>query len=252
MTLRKKYTVVENYFDDWSQNMAYVLGFIVADGNIQKCGYYLKVEIHPRDLAVLEFIRNQISPDYEIKYPKGRSIARIYPACKTWKTRLAQLGVVPAKTGKETIPEEMPEIFLWDFIRGYFDGDGSVSDTSVRMTCNSKNFIDNIRERTSLGYVATDRMNHLWIVEDKKHVNTLYSNFYRPKSFFLTRKKDRMEWLVKTNFKKGRFKTDEDDFLRTHQGIMKRFEMAQHLGRNGTSIKNRLAKLRLGGGLSAE
>ena len=33
---KRKYDINENYFKTWSNNMAYILGFIAADGVIQK------------------------------------------------------------------------------------------------------------------------------------------------------------------------------------------------------------------------
>lgn len=33
---KRKYDITENYFKMWSNNMAYILGFIAADGVIQK------------------------------------------------------------------------------------------------------------------------------------------------------------------------------------------------------------------------
>ncbi|GLV64249.1 hypothetical protein Bmyc01_29190 [Bacillus mycoides] len=42
---KRKYDLKENYFKTWSNNMAYILGFIAADGVIQKkpmCQYLTK------------------------------------------------------------------------------------------------------------------------------------------------------------------------------------------------------------------
>lgn len=37
---KRKYNITENYFKTWSNNMAYILGFIAADGVIQKENQY--------------------------------------------------------------------------------------------------------------------------------------------------------------------------------------------------------------------
>ncbi|PFJ83212.1 hypothetical protein COI97_30425, partial [Bacillus cereus] len=39
---KRKYGITEDYFKTWSNNMAYILGFIVADGVIQKESYILE------------------------------------------------------------------------------------------------------------------------------------------------------------------------------------------------------------------
>ena len=41
---KRKYELKEDYFKTWSNNMAYILGFIVADGVIPKENQYYKIE----------------------------------------------------------------------------------------------------------------------------------------------------------------------------------------------------------------
>ncbi len=49
---KRKYDITENYFKTWSNNMAYILGFIAADGVIQKrkpmCQYITKRKLYFR------------------------------------------------------------------------------------------------------------------------------------------------------------------------------------------------------------
>ena len=48
---RLKYSVNEKFFDKWTSQMAYILGFTFADGNIYKTS--LAWDIQKRDLNLL-------------------------------------------------------------------------------------------------------------------------------------------------------------------------------------------------------
>ena len=57
--------VNEDYFKKWSSEMAYILGFILADGCIIEGthkGYSgaLKFGVHPKDIDILEKIKKQL------------------------------------------------------------------------------------------------------------------------------------------------------------------------------------------------
>lgn len=242
----KNYTVKEDYFKKWSHDMAYVLGFIVADGNIHDYGNVVKVEVSPKDICILEFIRDQITPDYELKYTKRGTEVRWYPSSKILKHDLGKLGVIPAKTGKEVVPNQLTKDYVWDFIRGYFDGDGTVSDCCVSTTCNSREFLEKMQKITSLGYVQQGKINCNWIIEEKRFLRDFRDKLYKNGSFFLKRKKDLMDVLVDwVPDKIGHFSLEEDQFVMENYCKMTRREIAIHLGRKAASIKNRMRKLKI-------
>ncbi|MFL8936660.1 LAGLIDADG family homing endonuclease [Rossellomorea oryzaecorticis] len=54
----RKYTVNEHYFKTWSNNMAYILGFFAADGNISSRTQL--VTFSQKDKSILEQIRNEL------------------------------------------------------------------------------------------------------------------------------------------------------------------------------------------------
>ena len=53
--LEEKYDITEDYFKTWSNNMAYILGFIAADGVIQKENQC--VSISQKESYILEDIK---------------------------------------------------------------------------------------------------------------------------------------------------------------------------------------------------
>ena len=225
--------------------MAYILGFIVADGNLQKDGNYVKIEISPKDVEVLNFICEQITPGYQLKQSRPTEI-RWYPASATLKSDLMLLGVRPAKTGREVVPL-MPKKFMWDFIRGYFDGDGSVSDSFVATTCNSKNFLLSLRDFADLGYICKNRMNHNWVIEKKNEMWKFYQKIYATGDFSLNRKKSKLKFILSYKPDRVRISWDqeEDEYLREHRNFRTRLELAVALNRSVNCVKNRLRKLRI-------
>ena len=52
---KRKYDITEDYFKTWSNNMAYILGFIAADGVIQKENQC--VSISQKESYILEDIK---------------------------------------------------------------------------------------------------------------------------------------------------------------------------------------------------
>ena len=71
-----------------------------------------------------------------------------------------KLGVTPNKSRTMTLPE-IPEEYFWDFVRGYFDGDGSAYAESpgklrVVFTSWSEQFLKQLEARfNSLGIVTS-------------------------------------------------------------------------------------------------
>lgn len=122
----------EKFFDEWSSEMAYVLGFIFADGSIfknKRGGEYL--DITSTDLGLLGKIRTVLRSNHKIGTYKTNSEKlkrgyKIQIGNKHLITQLKKLGVTPKKSLTMKFPT-IPKTFVGDFIRGYFDGDGGVN-----------------------------------------------------------------------------------------------------------------------------
>jgi hypothetical protein len=120
--------VDENYFKKWSSNMAYILGFILADGCIVKSkrkGYSdsLKFGVHFRDADILKKIKRELKSEHKIS-EVGNAL-HFSIASQIIVNDLKDLGVTYRKSLNENIPK-VPKVFMRDFIRGIIDGDGSI------------------------------------------------------------------------------------------------------------------------------
>lgn len=123
--MSKKYTLNEKFFSDWSPEMAYVLGFIYADGNMSRDSY--KIRIASKDIQILEDIKRVMGSSHPIVCEKN-DIGEWYSLLISNKViygDLRRLGIFPNKSLTMRLPD-VPKEYMNDFIRGYFDGDGCI------------------------------------------------------------------------------------------------------------------------------
>lgn len=129
----RTHSVNENFFDliDNEAN-AYFLGFMYADGNNRPDNAGFSMNLAERDIEILNVFKEKIqssAPLYFIKKAreKWHNQYAVKVGSKYMSNRLTQLGVMPNKTFKIKFPDFIPDEILHHFIRGYFDGDGSIS-----------------------------------------------------------------------------------------------------------------------------
>ncbi len=108
--------------------MAYVLGFLYADGNIsvgQRGNYY--VAIYSADKYILVAMAKAFGSNHKISKRSFRTgaVYRIQIGSKAWMEDLLLIGACANKTKRLQLPS-VPSLYVGDFIRGFFDGDGNV------------------------------------------------------------------------------------------------------------------------------
>lgn len=132
----RKYKLNENYFEKIdSSEKAYWLGFIAADGCVYQTGSgsnVLSFNLSVKDKNHLEKFLKAIESTANIKIVKGAGfgigtdIASLQINSNKMVKDLNNLGIVQKKSlilNKPNIDEK----FYNDWIRGYFDGDGSIT-----------------------------------------------------------------------------------------------------------------------------
>lgn len=125
--------VNRNFFKKWSSEMAYVLGFIFADGYIQinsRGSSYFCFDSTDKEIVLK--IRKVLSSNHKIrkrfrsiKNPKWKDSYILQIGGVEFVRDLHKLGVIRNKSLKIAFPKVPPK-FLGHFVRGYFDGDGCV------------------------------------------------------------------------------------------------------------------------------
>ena len=120
----------EYYFYNESHDMAWLMGFIAADGNISKTTNRIKISLAKKDKEILEKIKRKVDIENEIKEymnKDGFDVVELYWTCFQHKKDLVKYNIVPNKTFVLKPPYKLQKKYWIDYIRGYFDGDGSIN-----------------------------------------------------------------------------------------------------------------------------
>jgi len=124
----RKYHLNESFFSEWTNDMAYVMGFIAADGCVldnSRSGNPSVIEIGlaVKDFDHLNAIRDIICKDLIVK--KREKSVRLCICSKKMATDLIEIGITQRKSTTLKFPQ-IPKQYVRHFIRGYFDGDGYI------------------------------------------------------------------------------------------------------------------------------
>lgn len=133
----RKYKLNESYFDNIdTSNKAYIMGFLHSDGsnNINKST--ISLSLQEKDKEILEQIREEIGStkpleylDYSAKHDFGYSYKNQYRLnvfSKHMCEELNNKGITPNKSLNIGFPNWLPEDLISHYVRGVFDGDGSI------------------------------------------------------------------------------------------------------------------------------
>lgn len=215
INLTNTYKKNTSYFDKIDTiNKAYILGFTLADGNILPNGT-LQYELHKKDKEILDFICKEISPDSLIKpinrirnfkgYTWVSETLYLSIKCKQFYYDLDHFGIVSNKTYyKQSLP-----LLSWrlmpHFIRGYFDGDGSVylNKNRVFVTFTGEhnllleigdylNYVSVLSKLPNV-YKVKNQANSCFAFSKKSDVQCFYNFIYR-EGFYLKRKKEKFNY----------------------------------------------------------
>ena len=116
-----------------TEEKAYWLGFIYADGCNQLDKHVFSINLSAKDIDHLEklkdFLQIQNNVSKYMVYDKYE-MCRLYVTNTHFTEQLNLLGCTPRKSLTLVFPDEnifKEKNLIYDFIRGYFDGDGSIA-----------------------------------------------------------------------------------------------------------------------------
>lgn len=148
----KYYDIDEKFFSKWSPQMAWVLGLLFTDGNVSNAGVVTLTSV---DLELLEKVKHHLKSTQSItkyaqSYDKSKYIYILQFGREKMTEDLDKLGLIQRKSLIMEFPD-IPEQYVRHFIRGCWDGDGSVyyekrrpREIRASYTCGSKQFIKRI------------------------------------------------------------------------------------------------------------
>ena len=157
----RKYNLNENFFDVLNEKSAYWLGFLYADGCVRmkdgKSGE-LKIKLKDTDKNHIEKFLRDIECEKTIKcgIDNKSKFCSVTVYSNIMVNKLFELGCVNNKTQKIRLPNLNKDL-MSHFIRGYFDGDGSISKVKNRTNsftvsiCSNVNFNDELIDFLGFG-----------------------------------------------------------------------------------------------------
>ena len=119
------YEINEYYFNKIdTQEKAYFLGFLYADGNVSKKKNIIRLTLHNRDKDILLKLMSFICPNRSLLKRKDEDQSILMLTNLRIKEDLIKHGCVPCKSAILEYPNFLSSELENHFIRGYFDGDG--------------------------------------------------------------------------------------------------------------------------------
>jgi hypothetical protein len=220
-----KYHANHDFFSSWSHEMAYCLGFITADGHVWKGRPFITIGINKKDKDILEHIRDCISPTSKVRHSKEIVQINIHSP-QIWSD-LKKYSVTNDKTFNLKVNFDIPEDFWGDYLRGYFDGDGSIFECQYHnkikkcfrssFVCASKPFLDYIQKRLGFGYVRTTRKKYFELSLSQQNTIKLKDIIYKNKDAFKMQRKYNKFLLI--NHMPNCWKKEEEKILLSSNDI---------------------------------
>lgn len=203
----RKYTLNEQYFDVVdTQEKAYILGLLFADGYISESNNCISISLKEDDVDVLLKINEEIKSNRPLSY------LRYNDKNKNWSNQyklsinsaymvnsLRKLGLFQNKSMQIEFPLWLQDEYYFHFLRGYIDGDGCIMKTEKRLTiistesfCNSisQYLLEKLNVHCSISLchknkeVATRDLR----ISGAKQVKTVLDKVYEDANIYLDRK----------------------------------------------------------------
>lgn len=205
---QRLYTINDDYFDNIDHNQAYLLGFIAAVGTISKNSNSIKIALSSVDRDFLEKIKVELessAPISDFEDRNGFKHSEFRFSSLKIKQKLANFGIIPNKTYESFFPQNIPDEYLIDFIRGYFDGDGSVSTAGASLRFQIcaysrktlENFISFFYEKYSIPKVNIYKRNNVYYFQySTNSTKEIFNLLYYKNCFCLPRKYDKYKNLI--------------------------------------------------------
>lgn len=200
-----------------TEEKAYWLGFIYADGNVNKAENTLTINLQAGDKKHLEKLNKCLEGNYSVKVTEDIRGDKTYwnARLSVYSTKLVKdlinKGVVPNKTSVIAFPTIQNDL-VRHFIRGYFDGDGTVcerkhkkgpSDLACSFVCGNQTFLESIRkilfENNINSYIVQTNGNKVYLsLAGLQNPDNFLKYIYKDATIYLDRKFEKMEYLYKS------------------------------------------------------
>lgn len=156
--MKKDYSTLKtDYFHDIdTKEKAYWLGFLFADGYVNKAGTSMSLNLADKDEEQIDKFLKVVGLErcdfkrYYGPYKNTGKFVQIAIANREFVSGLIKNGCTNKKTLTTVLPDFKDEGLDLAFLLGYYDGDGTAKDSEL--TCGNLSFLQSIKEKYSLKF----------------------------------------------------------------------------------------------------
>jgi hypothetical protein len=240
-----------SFFENWSQELAYVIGFFLADGHMsdhpKTSSYSICFSVIDKD--IIEKIANVCGYKNAVrKYICGTTIMYSIDISGKliWKF-FENLGFTHNKTFTTRIPKQIPPKLMSHFIRGVFDGDGSLHLKSTLYPqaniVGSKLFIDDVSKiGVEYSSIASHYRSFIIYYNGQKAIN-FFDYIYKDATIYMDRKYKRylkaLKWESSYNF----WADQELELLNSLGPVTDMDQLVSVFNRSCSAIREKASKL---------
>lgn len=212
---------------------SYLLGFHAADGSINLERNTLRIKVTKNDSEIIKLYQEFISPEAYTRDVNGfmttirekevytKTASEINIASKILISDLINLGFGPNKTYLDLKIPLIKESLVRHFLRGYFDGDGSIigsvrkpnpknreksyrvsrafniDSKKISILEDIKTYLLKYNINVNINYIKRDDMYRL-VTSSQSEIEKLFHLLYDESNFYLTRKFEKFNYYVNT------------------------------------------------------
>lgn len=216
---RRKFKIDDSIFENIdTQEKAYWLGFLYADGYNNTDSRSVTLCLNIKDIDILEKFSNFLKTDKKIRLNSSNS-KKVVIENKKISLDLEKLGMVRAKTHVLRFPSISRDLER-HFIRGYFDGDGCITYGSL-MSSNANisivstiQFLREIDSRIEINFSYNKRHKskqddiYTLVTGGVKNIMVFYDFIYRDATVYMDRKKSKFEDWFRYYFGKTKMRSE--------------------------------------------
>ncbi len=206
---KRMYELNENFFEQINtEEKAYFLGLLYSDGYVDKKRNLVGITLQEQDMELLEKLRNILNYNKPLKFkipkqPNRKNLYILDMYSKKIHQDVIKLGCLQAKSLILEFPtkKQVPPHLLRHFIRGYFDGDGSINrEISIVSTNNFLLKLDKILSNLSIEHKYYDMecndITKVICIFKRKSVLKFCEWIYSGATIFMKRKYDKYLKLI--------------------------------------------------------
>lgn len=164
-----KYDIDRNMFKNIdNENKAYILGLIASDGSVNE-NNSISIFLNKKDKEIIYLIKDVFCKDLPI-FEKEKDLLGVVVNSKEMCDDICKLLKIQKNKKSNTVQfPKIDENMYWHFMRGFFDGDGSISkitETKRTPQCsistNSKTMIDSIGKISNIPFWTNNKDSIQW------------------------------------------------------------------------------------------